>query len=113
MLAFMTGSQDLTGQATVTPEGRVLIPAEFRRRLGLEPGDKIRLALTADGLSIVSARTMTHALWANNHGGDAADTSWEVRAARDADQVDEASKWQRVDEGGDVEGDLLASLGLK
>jgi AbrB family looped-hinge helix DNA binding protein len=110
---LMTGSADLTGQATVTPEGRMLIPAEFRRRLGLEPGDRIRLTLTADGLFIESARAMTHALWANNHGGDAGDTGQEVRAARRADQVDQAGRWMRFDEGEDVEGDLLASLGLK
>ena len=108
----MTEIQDLTALATVSPEGRILIPAEFRRRLGLHPGDKVRLVLTAEGLSIVSARALTHALWANNHGRDAADSGLDVRAARDADQIEEAAKWQLAEQDGAVEGDLLAALGL-
>jgi len=100
---------ELTG--TVGPEGRLLIPAEFRRRLGLEGGDKVRLVLTEDGLRIITARAMRHALWVNNHGGDAGDAGDQVRAARSADQAAEAAKWARIDAAtGDV--DLMAELGL-
>jgi AbrB family looped-hinge helix DNA binding protein len=41
--------------------GRVVIPAEFRRRLGLKVGDPLVVRLDEDGLSIESRRAAVRA----------------------------------------------------
>ena len=39
--------------ATLTSKGRVTIPEEIRRRLGLKPGDKLRFLVMGDGRIVV------------------------------------------------------------
>jgi AbrB family looped-hinge helix DNA binding protein len=41
--------------------GRVVIPAAFRRRLGLRPGDRLTLRLAQDGVVIESRRAAVRA----------------------------------------------------
>jgi len=41
--------------------GRLVIPAEFRRRLGLKPGDPLVLRLDQDGVVIESRRAAVRA----------------------------------------------------
>ena len=41
--------------------GRIVIPAGFRRRLGLKPGDPVILRLEEDGVMIESRRTAARA----------------------------------------------------
>jgi AbrB family looped-hinge helix DNA binding protein len=41
--------------------GRIVIPAEFRRRLGLKPGDPLVLRLDQDGVVIESRRAAVRA----------------------------------------------------
>lgn len=70
----------------VTPEGRVLIPAAIRHRLGLNPGDAVEFVLDGDTITLATPRMRLEAVRAR-HGkrpqpGDAAAA---VRAARDED----------------------------
>lgn len=71
----------------ISPEGRMVIPAEVRRALGLVAGDRIRLVLNEGEVHLVSARTMAASVWANNHGGDAGDSVADVRAFRQGDRA--------------------------
>ena len=38
----------------VAPGGRIVIPARFRKALGIKPGDKVVLQLEEDGLRVYS-----------------------------------------------------------
>jgi AbrB family looped-hinge helix DNA binding protein len=71
----------------VSPEGRVVIPAEVRRHLGVSGGDLVQFVMLEDGhVELVTPRMLAVALWANNHGGDALDSTELVRAERMLDQ---------------------------
>lgn len=48
-------------QTKLGENGRVVIPAEFRRRLGLKPGDPLVVRLDEDGLRIESRRAAVRA----------------------------------------------------
>jgi AbrB family looped-hinge helix DNA binding protein len=41
---------------TVGPKGQIVIPAEFRKELGIKPGDKVTIGLEEDTLKIISRR---------------------------------------------------------
>jgi AbrB family looped-hinge helix DNA binding protein len=52
-----------SGNARLDDRGRLVLPAEFRNRLGLKPGDELRISEESDGsLRIESRRTAAHAL---------------------------------------------------
>jgi AbrB family looped-hinge helix DNA binding protein len=46
----------LKAHARVNQNGRVVIPAEFRKRMGIRAGDKIVLQMEGDELRILSLR---------------------------------------------------------
>ncbi len=72
----------------IGPEGRVVIPASIRRHLGVSAGDNVRFVLLEDGrVEIVSPRMLAMALWANNTGGDAVDSTDTIRSMREEDQA--------------------------
>jgi AbrB family looped-hinge helix DNA binding protein len=48
-------------QVRLGENGRVVIPAAFRRRLGLKPGDPLILRLDEDGVMIESRRAAVRA----------------------------------------------------
>ncbi|WP_396214640.1 AbrB/MazE/SpoVT family DNA-binding domain-containing protein [Gemmatimonas sp.] len=48
--------------ATVTTKGQITIPAEVRRRLGLETGDRVEFVETEDGFAIKVANDDVRAL---------------------------------------------------
>jgi AbrB family looped-hinge helix DNA binding protein len=104
----------------VSPEGRVVIPVEIRRRLGVSPGDQVQFVIREDGLvELVTARTLAEMVWANNHGGDALDSTEVVRAERRHDELVEAQAEARIAADADQPWDeaaetarLLAALGL-
>lgn len=48
-------------QTKLGENGRVVIPADFRRRLGLKPGDPLVVRLDEDGLRIESRRAAVRA----------------------------------------------------
>jgi AbrB family looped-hinge helix DNA binding protein len=41
----------------VDPNGRIVLPADIRRRLGLEPGDGVVLRVERDGVRVMSRET--------------------------------------------------------
>ncbi len=40
-------------QAVIGQNGRVVVPSEYRKKLGLSPGDKVLLILDAGGIRII------------------------------------------------------------
>ncbi|MGH8870009.1 MAG: AbrB/MazE/SpoVT family DNA-binding domain-containing protein [Actinomycetes bacterium] len=107
----------------VSAEGRVVIPAEIRRILGIGPGDRVRFVMEEGQVHLVTPRLLAMSLWADNHGGDAGDSAADVRAARDEDRrVDERAQ-DRIDadvaadadprSDDELAGDLLAAVGLR
>lgn len=42
-------TEEVSEQTTVNDRGMVTIPADLRRRLDIEPGDKLRWGVTEDG----------------------------------------------------------------
>lgn len=104
----------------LSPEGRVVIPAEVRRALDVSAGDRIRLVLDEGGVRLVSARTMAVSLWANNQGVDAGDSVADVRQFRAGDRALSDSRFEqsgetpadpRSDE--EIADDLMVALGLE
>jgi AbrB family looped-hinge helix DNA binding protein len=105
---------------TVNAQGRVVVPVEVRRALGITSGDRVEF-LVADGeVRLVTPRMRAMALWAKNHGGDAGDSTRAVREHRTADQQAEAEAEQRIAARVDAEtrnddeiaAELFAGLGL-
>ena len=107
----------------VSPEGRVVIPIEVRRRLGVSPGDQVQFVVHEGGaIELLTARMLAETIWANNQGGDAVDSTEIVRAERQRDRaVDDQAEarlaaadrgcegpWDEADE----TARLLAALGL-
>ncbi len=48
--------QEATAHTRVDGQGRVLIPADMRRALGLKEGDRVTLVLEDGGLTLLTAR---------------------------------------------------------
>lgn len=49
-------------ESTITQKGQVTIPIEFRRRLGLEPHDRVAFELDEDGIRLrpLESRVLRH-----------------------------------------------------
>jgi AbrB family looped-hinge helix DNA binding protein len=57
MMSLMDGSvMDLETRLKITENGRVVIPAAFRKALGINPGDEIILRLDDDELRITTMK---------------------------------------------------------
>lgn len=69
----------------ISPEGRVVIPAEVRRALSAKPGDRVRFLLDESGVRLVSAQLLADNLWANNRGDGSDDSALDMRTFRDND----------------------------
>ncbi len=53
----------LSGKSRLDDRGRLVLPADFRNRLGLKPGDEVTISEESSGsLRIESRRTAAHAL---------------------------------------------------
>lgn len=53
----------LSGNSRLDDRGRLVLPADLRNRLGLKPGDKVRISEESDGsLRVESRRTAAHTL---------------------------------------------------
>jgi len=101
----------------LTPENRATVPAAVRAAIGAKAGDRILFIVEDEQVRLVSAASMVHALWANNHGGDGGDSVTEVREMRRRDQqaadhyaAVDLTEDTRSDE--EVTADLLAAVGL-
>jgi bifunctional DNA-binding transcriptional regulator/antitoxin component of YhaV-PrlF toxin-antitoxin module len=113
-----------TYDSKISREGRASVPSEVRRALGVRAGDVIHFVMDDKGVRVVTAKTLTAEIWANNHSATAdadagVDSADHVRAERAADAEAVADKWAALsdaepDDRSDtqVEADLLASLGL-
>jgi AbrB family looped-hinge helix DNA binding protein len=86
----------------IGPEGRVVIPVAIRRLLGVSAGDHVQFVVLDGHVELVSARQLAHQMWANNHGGDALDSTDVVRAERAHDRLVEVAAEQRVAAESDV-----------
>lgn len=70
--------------------GRVVLPVEFRRRLSLKPGSRLRMDLVAERIEIVAEPEPERALvrkgkrWVLAPTGEAFDAAAAVRAERSA-----------------------------
>jgi antitoxin PrlF len=76
-------------RATVTSRGRITIPTEVRRRLGLEEGDQVEF-IVEEGRTILRAIPATHVPFARFAGvlgsfADADDVRTWARELRDDD----------------------------
>lgn len=101
----------------INQEGRMVIPAEVRRALGLVAGDRIRLVLDEGGVRMMPARSMAIGLWASNTGGDAGNSVADVREFRLSDRAISDSKFEakapsdsRSED--EIAADLMSALGL-
>ena len=73
-------------ESRVNSQGRVVIPAEVRKLLGLRGEGTIQFVVGGDdGVRIVTAEMLRFSMWANNQGGDGGDSSVDIRAMRDRD----------------------------
>jgi AbrB family looped-hinge helix DNA binding protein len=81
----------------ISPEGRIVVPAEIRRLLAVRPGDTLEFEVQDGNVLLVTPRARAAQVWANNHGGDAGDSVRSVRAARSGDQDAVRARWARVD----------------
>lgn len=97
------------------------MPAAIRKALGVRAGDRLVFIVQGDQVQLVSARQLAMQVWANNTGGDGADSAADVRALRRADQQVSADALERIevditraDRRSDEEviADVLETLGL-
>lgn len=83
-----------TATTKLNDQCRLVVPKEIRQALGVDAGDQVIFTLTGDGeVSVTSPQAIRRTVWANNHGGDAGDSTLDVRTQRMADQdVERASQ---------------------
>ena len=80
-----------TSKAQLGGAGRLVIPAEYRRRLGIKPGDEVVLVLDDDEVRILTpARALARAQELVAHYiGEGAGLAAELIAERRRDAADE------------------------
>ena len=104
----------------LSAEGRVVIPAEVRRVLGVGPGGQVIFVVDGQKVHVVTPRLLIEQVWANNEGGDGGDSAADVRALRDQDSRAIDARWEQIEAEAqtdmrsdeDVIADLLSGLGL-
>lgn len=74
----------MTVQVTITPNGRMSLPADIRRRLGLAGGGALLVEETEDGVILRTvAQSVAHAqALARKYAGDRPDASVDAFLAR-------------------------------
>lgn len=86
MSSLVSGAEELLIESRVNAQGRVVIPAEVRKYLGLQGEGTIQFMVGADdGVRIVTPEMLRFTMWANNEGGDGGDSSMDMRLMRDED----------------------------
>jgi AbrB family looped-hinge helix DNA binding protein len=108
----------------LSAEGRVVIPAEVRRMLGLEAGGRLLIVIDGSDVRLVTPRLLAEQIWTNNQGGeggDGGDSAIALRLHREADALASEDRWDRIDAAAmadtrsdeQVLADLFNGLGLK
>jgi len=113
-------TENLDFDTRVSPEGRIVLPANVRAALGVKPGDRLHITVHGGEARLVTAQTLLNAVWVNNRGGDAGDSTKDVRKFRRGDQARAAAKWERVASAtaedsrseAEIEAGLLSALGI-
>jgi AbrB family looped-hinge helix DNA binding protein len=74
----------MTVQITITPNGRMSLPADIRKRLGLTAGGALLIEETADGVILRTvAQSIAHAqALAKKYTGDSVDASVDAFLSR-------------------------------
>jgi AbrB family looped-hinge helix DNA binding protein len=49
----------MSSEATVTSKGQITIPADVRKAMGLEPGERVVFSRLEDGTTVMRAKTRT------------------------------------------------------
>jgi AbrB family looped-hinge helix DNA binding protein len=101
-------------------EGRVVIPAEARRMLGVEAGGRILIVVDGPDVRLVTPRLLAEQVWANNQAGGAGDSAIGLRLHREADGLALEDRWARIEAAAAADtssdehvlADLLDGLGL-
>ena len=102
----------------LSKESRLVIPANVRKHLDLSPGDVVAFLVEGSAVRIVSSRALRTAVWANNRGGEAGDSTRDVREQRIRDQKadqDSAAAMEAADHidrrtEDEITADLMAQL---
>jgi AbrB family looped-hinge helix DNA binding protein len=82
----VTGAEEVLIESRVNSQGRLVIPAEVRKRLGLHGEGLVHFIVGPDDdVRIVTPDLLRLSMWANNHGGDGGDSSVDMRVTRDED----------------------------
>ena len=81
----------------LSAEGRVVIPAEVRRILGVEVGGQLLFVVEGQQVHLVTPRLLAEQVWANNQGGDRGDSAADIRVFRDADRRAVDARWERME----------------
>ena len=81
----------MTYQVKITSEGRMSLPAELRKRLGLSGGGELVVDETKDGIVLRTvAQSVAHArAWARRYTADLPETSVEAFLAKRRDESGE------------------------
>src|SRR6266404_700668 len=86
MSSLVAGAEEMLIESRVNSQGRVVIPAEVRKRLGLHGEVTVQFMVGPDeGVRLVTPELLRCSMWANNHGGDGGDSSMDTRLMRDQD----------------------------
>jgi len=84
--SLVAGVEEMLIASRVNSQGRVVIPVEVRKRLGLDGEGLIQFMFgPGDEVRIVTPEQLRFVMWANNHGADGGDSSVDVRLMRDND----------------------------
>lgn len=81
----------------LSAEGRIVIPAEVRRRLGVAAGDRLAFLVDDQGVRLVTPRSLAEQLWVNNRGSDTGEAAEDLRTLRDEDQHALEARWERIE----------------
>jgi AbrB family looped-hinge helix DNA binding protein len=104
----------------LSAEGRIVIPAEVRRMLGVEIGGRLLIVVDGPDIRLVTPRMLAEQIWTNNQGGDGGDSAIDLGLFREQDVLASEDRWDRIEAAASADtrseeqvlADLLEGLGL-
>lgn len=110
MSSLVTGAEEVLIESRVNSQGRVVIPAEVRKRLGIHGEGPVHFMVGPDDeVRLTTPEMLRFSMWANNHGGDGGDSSMDMRVVRDQD-AESLLRDDAVDEDPRSDDELFADL---